>query len=61
MIKKIESLYLTYLDANNLYGRAMSLKLPVNGFMWYSDHLSDFKEEFMENLNEILIKDVFLK
>ena len=32
--KKIESSYLTYLDANNPYGWAMSQKLPVNGFKW---------------------------
>ena len=26
--------YLTYLDANNLYGWSMSQKLPANGFKW---------------------------
>ena len=50
--KNIESSYLTYLDANNLYGWAMSQKLPVNGFMWYNDHLSDFNEDFIKNYNE---------
>ena len=50
--KKIESSYLTYLDANNLYGWAVSQKLPVNGFMWYDDHLSDFNEDFIKNYNE---------
>ena len=45
MIKKIESSYLTYSDANNLYGWAMSQKLAVNGFMWYNDYLSDFTED----------------
>ena len=30
--KSIESSFIDYLDAKNLYGLAMSQKLPVNGF-----------------------------
>ena len=32
--KNEESSYIQYLDANNVYGWAMSQKLPVNGFKW---------------------------
>ena len=32
--KNIESSSIEYLDANNLYGWAMSQKLPVNDFKW---------------------------
>ena len=59
--KSIESSYLMYLDANNLYGWAMSQKLPVNGFMWYNDHLSDFNEDFIKNYNENSDEGYFLE
>ena len=48
--KSIKSSYLNYLDANNLYRWAMSQKLPINGFMWHDDYLSDFIEEFIKKL-----------
>ena len=51
MIKNIESSYLMYLDANNLYRCAVSQKLPVNGFKW-KDDLSRFNERFIKSYNE---------
>ena len=51
MIKKIESSYIEYLDANNLYGWAMSQELPVNGFNWVKN-LSQFNESFIKNYDE---------
>ena len=48
-----ESSYIQYLDANNLYGWAMSKKLPVNGFKWLdSDNINEINEEFIKNYNE---------
>ena len=48
-----ESSYIQYLDANNLYGWAMSKKLPVNGFRWLdSDKINEINEEFLKNYNE---------
>ena len=49
--KDIISSYLMYLDANNLYGWAISQKLPVNGFKWV-EKLSRFNEIFIKNYNE---------
>ena len=49
--KNIESSYIKFLDANNLYGWAMSQKLPVNGFIWVKK-LSKFNEDFIKKYVE---------
>ena len=60
--KNIISSYLMYLDANNLYGWAMSQKLPVNGFKWVEkSRLSRFNEIFIKNYNENSDKGYFLE
>ena len=46
-----ESSYIQYLDANNLYGWAMSQKLPVNSFKLLED-TSEINEEFIKNYDE---------
>ena len=52
--KNIESSYLAYLYANNLYGWKMSQKLPVNGFKWKND-LSRFNEDFIKTTMKIVM------
>ena len=59
--KDIISSYLMYLDANNLYGWAMSQKLPVNGFEWVIQNLSQFHESFIRNYDENSDKGYFLE
>ena len=39
--KNIPSKYIMYLDANNLYGYAMSLYLPTGGFRWMTEKQID--------------------
>ena len=47
--KNNESSYIEYLDANNLYGQAVSQKLPVNGVKWVKQKkLSKFNEDFIK-------------
>ena len=51
--KNNESSYIEYLDANNLYGWAMSQKLPINGFKWVKQKkLSKFNEDFIKKYDE---------
>ena len=40
-----DSKFISYLDANNLYGYVMSKQLPTSGFEWMTDdELDDFDE-----------------
>ena len=58
--KNIESSYIQYLDANNLYGWAMSQKLPKNNFKWVKD-TSIMNEDFIKNYNENNYKGYILE
>ena len=58
--KNKELLYLKYWDVTNLYGWAMSHKLPVNGFKRVED-LSEFDEGFIKSHNEKSKEGYFLE
>ena len=58
--KNKKSSYLKYWDVNNLYGWAMSQKLPVNDFEWIKD-TSQFNEDFIKSYNEESNKGYFLE
>ena len=55
-----ESLYLKFWDVNNLYGWAMSQKLPVNKFEWTKD-TSKFNQNFIKKFNEESDEGYFLE
>ena len=46
-----ESSFLSYLDANNLYGQPMIKKLPASSFKWVKN-VSRIDEEFIKNNDE---------
>ena len=58
--KNKESSYIQYLDANNLYGMAMSEKLPIEGFRWMVD-ISGIDENFVKSYNKNNGKGYVLK
>ena len=49
--KNIISLYLEYLEANNLYGHGMSQKVSGNNFKWI-EKLSKFDKDFIKDYDE---------
>ena len=46
-----ETCYIQYLDANNLYGWAMSQQLPTHGFSWMKDLTKEKVMEILEKAN----------
>ena len=59
--RKKKSSYIQYLDANHLYGKAMTEKLPVRGFRWLDDISKideDFVKDYDKNNNKGYILDV---
>ena len=53
--ENIELSYLIYLNANNLYGWAMSQNVHVNCFEWVEE-LPQFNKNYDEDSNNIFLK-----
>ena len=58
--KNKESTHLKYWDRNNLYGWAMSQKLPLGGFKWVEE-TSQFNEDFIKTDNDVSNEGYFLE
>ena len=58
--KNTKPSFLEFLDANNLYGWAMSQTLPVNSFKWV-ENLSEFNEDFIKKYDEDCNTGYFLE
>ena len=52
---KKESSYIQYLDANNLYGWAMSQQLPTHGFSWMKNITKEKVMEILEKANHSML------
>ena len=60
--RNIESSFLEYVDANNLYGQAMYQKLPVRNFKRIEkDDISEFDEKIIKNYDENSYKGYILE
>ena len=55
-----KSSYIKYWDINNLYGWAITQKLPANNFEWI-EGTSQFNEDFIKNYNEESDEGYFLE
>ena len=56
--ENVTSSYIAYLDANNLYGKAMSKHLPYKSFKWCNDiinteHVLNFEDKHMGYVLEV--------
>ena len=62
---KKKSKFIQYLDANNLYGWAMSQNLPTHGFKWMKDITLEKVDEILDKTNHSMSnngkKDIYLK